>query len=185
MHGTGHICGDCEEEFPFTSIVTLIQIVLPQRDNEGRLTVTPFSGANGEFFYEPHFYHDGCWAKLQDTLFEILDDEGATPVPDPYGVCKCVMCESDIRPGEPTGMSTTGEFHRSPRSPEGEPSIHLAEYRDMTQFFCLSCIRTVNEDVIEMWPHISYAGECPICTYERNWRTGTPCTHDHEQEEDE
>lgn len=180
MHGVDRACAQCEAELVFTEIATLIQIVLPRTEQNGQLTFQPFTDARGSLAYEPFFFHDGCWAAHQDSLLETLEEYEVVPTEDAYSALTCATCHSGIRTNEPTGMVQTGDLLRSKRSPNGEGSLHFSVYHDMTQFLCLSCMRTINEEQIEMWDKLSYAGECATCTTARNWRTGSPCTEDHD-----
>ena len=75
-----------------------------------------------------------------------------------------------------------GEFQAADRQPEGY--AHKFQPYDQTpDMYCLSCIRSVNDDIIELWETISFAGECAACTYQRNWRNNAQCNHEEETDE--
>lgn len=185
MHGTGYSCADCSEEMTFTDTVVSLQIVLPYKTEQGELTFRPFVSPQGAYVYDPYMFHEHCMEDNLETLAHFLEEKEAHKVQDPWGVCKCDACESDIRQGEPTAILEAGELLRSDRSPNGVISVHFEAYLREKTILCLDCVRTLNDRVIIMWDHISYAGECDCCTADRNWRAGIPCFHEQEQYEDE
>ena len=184
MFQSGHICADCAKDILLTDDTVLISVVVPRLEGY-RLLYPAFENAQGQFAYEPHFFHHRCWEALQESLREELDEYDCLTVADPYGVCQCGLCHSDIRAGEPAGMKSLGELRSSPRCPNGKTTFIFDTCNHLPEFWCLSCMRTLNESIITLWDEgIAYAGECSICTHERNWRTGGICNHS-EDDEDE
>ncbi len=179
MYETVHTCtdGDCAEPLLVKEVVMLLQVVVPQADETQQVTYAPFEGPDYGFAYEPHFFHDGCWANIADGLSNALEEFECAPEVDPYSFGTCSACGNGLRVNEPIALMQMGEFEVSPRQPDDEHNQTFTPYQQEPERFCLSCTRTINTDLIEMWPHISFAGECAGCTYERNWRTGVACTH--------
>jgi hypothetical protein len=183
LYDSGRVCSDCEEAIYNSDGVVLVQVVLPQVV-EGRVVLQDFEEpVTGGYAYEPFLFHEQCWGSNYDVLLEYLEEECCEAVPTPHSFSTCAACGSGLLPGEPTGLLSYGTLSVSPRTPNFEPSVVFTRGQ-RHQLLCLSCLRTVNEEVIEMWTTLSYAGECALCTYERRWRTNTPCDHDLEDEED-
>ena len=177
QYRTDHICasGDCGETLLLTEDVVLVQIVIPMMV-EGALKVEPFLRDPGQYAYAPSFLHESCWQECSEGLHESLREFDAQIVEDGFSVIYCEACGSGIRPQEPTCQLSLGLLEASKRCPNGRNTVVF--YATETQYLCLSCARTVNEEVLELWPDgISYAGECARCTYDRNWRTGQVCSH--------
>ena len=180
---TDKVCPECGEELMLTEAIVLLQIVIPQLNEMSQVVYTPFEGPNGSYAYEPYFFHPGCWKLNEEALDEMLAEYDCHAVQDDYSFMTCKLCFSGLRLGEPLAMVLHGELHANRRSPDG---IHLptfAPYTNKRELLCLSCIRTLNDEIIELWDHISYNGECPSCTYDRAWRTGEECRHDYQDEE--
>ena len=97
----------------------------------------------------------------------------------------CKLCHSGLRLNEPTALVSHGELRASHRSPDGSSGPTFHTHPNGREVLCLSCIRALNDEVMEMWEHISYSGECPSCTHERIWRAGGVCQHEYEEEEEE
>lgn len=180
MYETGHVCAECQETLIVTDELVLLQIIVPRVNAQGQIEYSPFERADGSYAYEPYFFHSRCWDDLEERLAGLLEDEGCSPVHDAYSFRVCDACKSGIRPMEPVAMVSAGELRASKRAPNGEHSAAFATY-EPTRFYCLSCIRAVNDDLLEMWDHISYSGECVQCTYHRVWREGSACTHEKEE----
>jgi hypothetical protein len=181
MFETGHKCtdGDCCAELLVTECINLLQVMLPTVDSAGVTTIEPFLGPNHEYAYEPFFFHDGCWANIMNALSDLLEEYELSDLleQDPYSFAHCAGCRRGLRVGELLGTVQLGEFSGAIRAPEGHAAKYTA-YNQAPEYLCLSCLRAVNEDIIELWERISYAGECTSCTFERNWRIGVPCTHE-------
>lgn len=183
LYYSGQICSDCEEELLLGEGAVVIQVVLPQLV-EGRVTPQDFENPDGSYAYEPFTFHPHCWEVLYERLQEELEEQCCNPVLDTRAFGKCDACNSSLLLGEPTGLVEYGLLSTSRRVPNGQPSV-VFNKGDVRKLLCLCCMRTLNELVIEMWEGgISYHGECAVCTYERRWRTGTPCDHEQEEEED-
>ena len=184
MYNTGHRCtdGDCGEHLMAAEVVMLLQIVLPSITEQHQVTFTPFTRPDGTFAYEPYFFHDGCWVNMTESLSELLEEYDCVPDQDPYSYGTCSACGHGLRMGEPLALIQMGEFHNSERQPEGH-AHKFKPYPGSSECLCLSCIRAINDEVLEMWPSVSFAGECPACTYQRNWRDNVPCTHEVETDE--
>lgn len=179
MFETGHVCtdGDCGSALLVKEVVMLIQVVIPQTNELQQLVYSPFEGAEGAFVYEPFFFHDGCWANIEDSLSSELEEVDCRLEHDQYSFGTCDACGKGLRVNEPIALLQMGEFEASSRQPDDAHNQTFKPYVDEPQRFCLSCIRVVNTELMEMWDHISYAAECADCTRERNWRTGVPCIH--------
>jgi len=173
---TEHNCAgsECGATLFLTEDIVLVQIVLPQ--HTGDLKAEPFQNALGRFAYAPSFLHEHCWQECNEGLHDSLQDLDVQPVEDPQAVLLCEACGSGIRLNEPTCQVSLGLLETSKRCPDGRDTVVF--YSTETQFLCLSCARTINEEVLELWPDgLSYANECPQCTYARVWRTGQTCPH--------
>lgn len=184
---TIHICaGDsCGAALYLAEDVILLQVVLPQQI-ENQVVYVPFT-SNGTYAYEPYFMHEHCWQEYYESLHEFLQDLDVQVVEDPYSSLLCEACGSSIRFGEPSCLVSFGLLEANKRNPDNKQSVTY--HTNETQLLCLSCIRTFNEEVLELWESgISYYGECAMCTHERVWRTNEVCQHpkdDDDEEEDE
>lgn len=174
IYHTGQTCAHCGEDLLVTDELVLVQIVIPQLAEDNQLAMPAFETAEGEYAYEPYFFHQHCWMEIDERLDELLQEEACEPVDDAYSFRVCDTCKSGLRLNEPVALVSLGEIQRSKRVPNGEGTLSFQPYESQ-RFYCLSCIRAVNDDIIEMWEHISYGGECIQCTYDRCWRTGSTC----------
>jgi hypothetical protein len=181
LYYSGKICADCEEALLLGEGVVVVQVVIPQT-TEGRISFADFENPDGSYAYEPFIFHSHCWEVNYERLTEELEEQACEAVADPRAFRKCSACSSGLLLGEPVGLATYGLLSTSKRTPNGDPSI-VFERSQVQKCLCLSCLRTLNEEVIEMWETLSYSGECSLCTYERRWRTGTPCDHEEEEED--
>lgn len=185
IYYAGHQCAECHEELLVTDDIVLLQIVIPQLSQEQQVIYPPFETADGNYAYEPYFLHGMCWDQIEERLGNLLEEENCDTIHDQYSFRVCDSCKSGLRLLEPVAMVSAGELQASKRSPNGERTVCFNRY-EPTRFYCLSCIRAVNDEFLEMWESgISYQGECVQCTYQRIWRDGIVCTHDQEDEEDE
>jgi hypothetical protein len=178
MHTTDHVCADsdCGEKLLVTEVVVLLQVVIPKTNEHNQLYYEQFLNAQQEFAYEPYFFHDGCWANTANVLSELLIDMDCCPEEDQYCFGHCGACGGGLRVHEPMGLIEMGEFNRATRVPDGHGSTFIP-YEQPAERYCLSCLRAINDEIIELWDSISFAGECAHCTFDHNWRTGTPCHH--------
>jgi hypothetical protein len=179
MYYAGRNCSDCSEDLMLTDDVVLVQVVIPKVEN-GQVVFPVFENPDGSYAYEPYVFHDHCWGENVDLMRASLEEAGWLPKPDQYAFCRCAYCDSGIRVGEPMGFISYGQLTTSKRVPNGEVSVTFEEGKGQAERVCLSCLRVINDEVIEMWERLSYGGECAECTYERIWRDGVIC--DHEQE---
>lgn len=184
VYHAGHQCAECHEELLVTDELVLLQIVIPQLNEMQQLVYPPFETAEGNYAYEPYFFHSMCWDTIEERLHALLEEENCETIHDQYSFRVCNSCKSGLRLLEPVALVSAGEFQASKRSPNGERTVCFIPY-EPTRFYCLSCIRAVNDEFLEMWDHISYQGECVQCTYQRIWRDGMVCTHDPEDEDEE
>ena len=184
-YNSGKHCAECGNELLLTEAAVLIQIVLPQLNESRQVVYPPFEGADGAFAYEPYFYHAECWAANHEALDNLLSEYDCRAVHDDYSFMTCQLCHSGLRLNEPVALVSSGEMRASRRSPNGDSSPTFYTHPNGVEVLCLACIRTLNDELMEMWPHISYGGECPQCTYDRIWRTGGVCQHEYETDEEE
>jgi hypothetical protein len=179
MYYAGRTCSDCDEDLMLSEDVVTVEIALPQL-HEGAVLHVPFENPDGTYAYEPYVFHEHCWGESSDRLHQILEDQCCRAKPDAYAYTQCSACNSGIRLNEPVGLVQYGQLTASKRTPNGEASVVFTSSSRPPMVLCLACIRTMNEEVIEMWESVSYNGECPVCTYDRVWRDGEICTHQEE-----
>lgn len=168
---TEHICHGCDEAICLTDEVVLLQVVYPYLPN-GHVETCVVDDGNGNFRFPPRFMHLDCWEELEEELMEHLED--VPPMLDPYGICDCSFCGSDIRAWETSGLLTFGELRRSRKCPDGPHSgIHFEECGvGEPKIMCVGCVMALEEEVAQMWEDFSHNGECPEGTHARCWRTG-------------
>lgn len=185
-YNSGKHCAECGNELLLTESAALIQIVLPQLTEARQVIYLPFEGADGGFAYEPYFFHAECWAANEEALDNLLSEYDCHAVHDDYSFMTCKLCHSGLRLNEPAAMVSHGEIRASRRSPDGGGTgATFHTHPNGVEILCLSCIRSLNDEIMEMWDHISYSGECPSCTYDRIWRTGMVCPPEHHTEDED
>lgn len=189
---TGNVCADCESGIALTEEAFLVQVVTPAKAGGAVLffPVIDEHDVAGDFLFEPYLYCFTCWEEHWDNLKNEAND--SPPVADGYSVIECACCGSGIREWEYAGTFTLGELRTSPREPNNTPGAHFVPV-NKPEVICLYCLRTFNENYIEMWNELSQFGECADCTHFRCWRYQNPgcscaChqettqeTHEHEQ----
>lgn len=170
LAASGHICGDCGEDLHFVDELFLIQVVYLNRVGE-TFEMYFVEDEDGEFEYDPYFFHLECWEKNHETLGELVDETPAIIHPASIAVCSC--CKSDILPWEVTGSIQFGELHRSQKTPNHEATLYFHVYGSNPTFMCLSCLIELNDQVIELWEDgVDQHGECIDGSHERCWRRG-------------
>jgi hypothetical protein len=179
------LCPECGKNIMLTEAAVLLQIVMPTANELRQVLYMPFERADGGYAYEPYFFHAECWAANNEALDKLLSEYDCHAVHDDHSFMTCKLCCSGLRVGEPAALVSHGELRASQRSPDGIHTPTFYTYPNGRELLCLSCIRSLNEEIMGLWDHISYSGECPGCTYDRIWRTGAVCQHEYEDPSDE
>ena len=185
LQKTGHICSDCADDIAYTEEVVLLQVVQAESVDGKALFYPVLRPHDGTFLYEPYHYCFRCWENLYEQLREDTVDE--PPMIDAGAAFECLCCSSSIREGEYVGTFTIGEFHQSRRSPSGVRSMQFM-HNGKPEMLCLYCLLLLNLH-IEMWEHVTQAGECDECVLARCWRDPSSCdcgchfSDDYEKEE--
>lgn len=176
INESAHECAYCGEDIHSVEELQLLQVVYANRVN-GKLEFYAIEDERGEYLYKSKFFHFMCWEEVQEGLAEITEDQ-EPPICDEIErrACECDSCTADIRHWETTGMVQFGELRRAKRMPNGDSTLYFDECNTAPRTFCISCLRTINHEVLEMWPEISHAGECAEGTLYRCWRDGG-CRH--------
>jgi hypothetical protein len=181
MYHAGRECGDCGDDLMLAEEVVLVQIAVPQM-HEGTVIHPAFENPDGSYAYDPYVFHEHCWSEDVDRLHVLLEEQCCAAQPHNYAYGQCAWCKSGLLLGEPVGYIEYGQLTASKRIPNGESSVVFESSKRPATVVCLSCIRSMNDEVIEMWENISYCRECHICTYKRVWRDGVVCDHPQEEE---
>jgi hypothetical protein len=184
-YNSGKLCPECGKELMLTEAAVLLQIVVPQLNEARQVFYLPFEGADGGYAYEPYFFHADCWAANNEALDTMLTEYDCRAVHDDYSFMTCKLCHSGLRLNEPAALVSHGELRASRRSPDGNSAPTFHTHPNGRELLCLACIRTLNDEIMEMWKHISYSGECTSCTYDRIWRTGGVCPPEHHVEDED
>jgi hypothetical protein len=187
-YSSGHICagGDCGAELVLTEDAVRLEVVIPQQGEGNQVVYQPFVTQQGTYAYEPYHFHEQCWDEYAEAIAQEFEEYDARAVHDDHSFVVCKICYSGIRLHEPMGLVQRGCLQASQRSPNGEGSVSW--YNASLEHVCISCLRLLNDEILDLWGErsISYAGECPACTYERIWRKGEVCHHPWpEEDEDE
>lgn len=167
VYRTEHNCAYCDERIYVCDEVILVQIVYPNFVVD-HIELYDIDNGCGGFEYEPWFFHLDCWESVMEELDELTED--APPMLDPLSIFDCSHCKSGIRPWESSCLVTPGEFHRSPRAPNGVQDIHFEACLGEPQLLCTACIAMINDELFEMWEDFSHNGECTQGAYRRCWR---------------
>jgi hypothetical protein len=166
-----HACAYCEEDIHSVEELRLVQVVYSNKTPTG-LEFYAIENDEGEYQYQPWFFHFTCWEDVQERLVEIIEDQ--EPVFDPLEqkAVECDGCTADIRPWETTGLISFGEIHRSQLMPNGENTFHFDTCNSKPHVLCISCLWHINNEVLEMWEELSHNGECAEGIASRCWRDG-------------
>ena len=165
---SGQVCADCGEEIGILEEALCLQVAYPVTKDQW----IEAEGNEGEYLYTPHFFHVACWAdEIDHPLEELLTQEEMEPVLHGDGVVECECCTSDILSWELSGLLELGEFQQSER---GEREIVFVPYEGSRKIaICISCLHTINEDLLELWEEgVTYGGCCSLGLELRCWRTG-------------
>jgi hypothetical protein len=168
--GSGHVCAHCSQELEVLEEALLLQVAYPAKPN-GSMEYYIAEDEQGEFFYEPYFFHLSCWEEeVENSLYALRDDE--PPVLDERGIVECDGCTSHILPWELSGVLTLGEFQRATRAPDGSAGISFVPFDTVKERpYCISCLTLINEEVLEMWENgITHRGACEEGVHARCWR---------------
>lgn len=170
------ICADCESPIGYTEEMFLVQIMQAKKVG-GAVIFLPVIDENdveGGFLFDPWLYCFTCWEEHWDNLKNEAHDH--PPVADPIAnltAIECACCGSGIREWEYTGTFTLGELRRSTREPNNVPGPRFTPM-NKPEVICLYCLRTFNDNYVEMWESISQFNECADCTHARCWRFQNP-----------
>ena len=170
VYKSGHSCSKCGDALLHTDEVYLLQVVQPYVDEQ--LEFAPIISTDDDFLYEPIFLDFMCWEKVEEEIREAV--ENVPPILDTYGILDCSLCESSIRQWEVMGLATYGELHCSQRTPEGSPTSTFKQMDNLPTVLCISCLKKMNADILEVWESVSHGGECDEGTFFRCWRHGCP-----------
>lgn len=179
---TEECCSQCGELLDFGETIIMVQVTRPEVHAEG-LTLMPLLDDDGDFLYEHHFLHFGCWEEIADDYKKEV--ENTPPVLDGMGVIQCDTCQSSIREWETCGSVTHGELHRSRRSPSGAGHGSNLAPSGAPDVLCIHCLGKINDESLELWDEgVGQDGECDECQHVRCWR-GFDCECVCHQEEEE
>lgn len=167
---TEHVCSHCGDNLELVDEILLLQVIYPNRTNEGNAYFIVEDDV-GDYAYTPQYFHLQCWEEIAADLDGY--NEEREPFFEPEDLWECDSCTSSINRWETTGMLNEGELRQSRREPNGEPTIYFDTCNIKPRFYCASCLRTVNDDIIELWDTFSHNGECAEGTRQRCWRLGT------------
>lgn len=171
---TDHICADCGKPIMFGQECWLIQIVQlhAHGDQIIHYPVIDPEDPNGDYLYYPFFFCFECWENNYKAIRDEVVDE--PPLEDVTGTAQfeCVICGSDICPGEYSGSFTLGEFQLSSRAPNGIRGGRFIPNAE-PEAFCIYCVSMMNEYFIELWEGgVRQFGQCIECSQVRCWRYG-------------
>lgn len=164
---TNFCCPDCGERLALTEEVVLVRVVYYMMENgvEKYYDVE----ADGDFKYEPYYFHLGHW---EDAVDELGVDDDTPVLTSKSSVRDCDVCGSGIDNKEMVCLLTPGELRLSQRSPGNAPSFYFAGIAK-PKVMCLSCALRLNENVIELWSEgVTYQGECSDGVHRRCWKNG-------------
>lgn len=170
---TDQLCPNCAGTIVFTQEVVELKIVQARREN-GQMVRYDVFGEDGDYLYEPYYIcFSPCWEDIEQWLGEEIESE--PPIEDAWSQFQCRYCQSGIREWELCGSLVMGEFHVSPRSPNGhmEETFVPAGEADLV---CLYCLYVMNDGNIELWDQeyggiTEQNGECGDCLQARCWRS--------------
>lgn len=177
-------CSSCAEDFKEGDEVILVKIVRGQQVPEPaapygtRVEAYDEIDDEGDFRYEPYFMHYSCWELLAEEYSEKIEDLPPIWEDDTNQLVFCQFCRNSIRAWEVFGLLMFGVVKASLRSPNGKAgsiSFKLVEDADQEEI-CLSCLRGICEESLELWDDLSQMGECKDCSHIRCWRPEyNPC----------
>lgn len=171
IYDSGHACRRCNEKIMLTEEVYLLWVMAAHMN--GEFQVLPVESDEGDFLYPPQFFCFNCWEENCDDLINVEDK--IQSVHNERGIFECVVCESDILIEEYFGQLLLGEIRCSQKMPNGEATnyFHWLENGREPLCICISCLKLLNDEVIEMWEEgVDQEGECDLGTHMRCWRFG-------------
>ncbi len=171
INASDHICGYCGKDIHTVEEIKLLQVVYAT-GHQHAVNFLAVSDERGEFQYTPYFFHFMCWEEITESLEEFLDER--EPVFDAagQGTCECTGCTADIRSWETMGLVSFGELRRSNLMPNGESTFYFDECNTKPHTLCISCLKLINDEILEMWKGLNHNGECAQGTQARCWRDG-------------
>lgn len=184
-------CSSCAEDFGQGDEVVLVKIVRGQQVRDPAVPSGLRKEAydeiddQGDYRFDPYFMHFECWELIAEEHSESIADLPPIWDDDTQALTFCCFCRNSIRAWEVFGLVLFGEVDASLRSPNGEHgNIKFRLVDDSEpQEVCLSCLRKISDDTLELWDNLSDHGECADCTHLRCWRTDynpckCPCAHE-------
>lgn len=170
---SGQNCADCGNDLHVTDDVYLIQVVYGGYDEQGNFNHFILQH-NGDYQFEPQFFHTSCWEELWEDFASLLEDQPPLIEPSPQlQIAECIGCASSIRANETSGLLSLGALHRSSRSPDGSSTACFAPRQETPDMICLACLYHFNKELFEMWDELLNSGVCEEGLNERCWRNGT------------
>jgi len=165
---SGHVCACCEEPISMLEEVLCLEVVLPVKLDVVKYYI--LEDDTGGYAYEPYFFHVDCWVgEVEEALCTVIED--TSPALDSRGIIECEGCTSDIFAWETCGIVSIGEFTRIPQSQDGTYPPRFVPYEIKSRPFCVSCLHTINEQILEMWEGgITHRGACEEGISCRCWR---------------
>jgi hypothetical protein len=169
IYDSGRTCARCDEKIMLLDEVYLLQVVVARMN--GEFSIQPAESDEGDYLFEPILFCFSCWEENCEDLISL--DEGQATIYDERGVFDCTVCDSSILTDEYFGQPLIGEIRCSERMPSGEVShyFHYLEGNKEPPCICISCLKRINDEVVEMWDDVDQEGECDVGTHLRCWRT--------------
>lgn len=177
IFGTGIECARSGDEICLTEEVYILQVVTLHQDQTGQIHFKAVENPDdNDYLYEPRFFDWIKWENTVDDVKALKEDERVPILNDSvYGIYKCDYCCSHIVEGDFTGMAAHGEIRNSKRTPNKEGTHVWAQLDTKPQFFCISCLKLINDEVTTLWDQgVDQQGECDQGTHYRCWRYGCP-----------
>ena len=186
LHDTGMACVYDGEPIEYTDPVVMLSVVRPTL-TAGTLNLVPLTTEDeGDFLYQPLFFHSTNWDRAEEGLQPYLESVTALPCEQP--LLTCAICSSGIAAEETSGLLTFGMFERSRRNPNGDGFGRRFEADNKDHaVVCIACLRLLNDEVHTLWEDgVCHEDECADGTQTRCWRSGCPGScEEAEDEEDE
>lgn len=171
LYKSEHECPSCSDQIMLVEEVYALWVV--QATAEHGFQVSYAESADGDLLYTPQFFCFSCWETLVEDLLQALATDNNPPIRHDRGVFDCSLCGSSILPEEYFAQVTVGEIHHSEKVPNKELSFSFHVLTENPQILCISCLKTLNDEVVEMWEGgVDQEDECDHGTHIRCWRNG-------------